>query len=153
VKTALSIVGIVFLVLLAFSAVVIGAVVWEGTRLDASSKAYVDENVPLIVKNWSQEELSRRESAQFRAVTSDDQLAKLFSIFSQLGPMQEYGTATGGANMNMVPASGFQVTAVYTVSAEFQNGKAEIRIALVKKGDSWEISGFRVDSPAFLKSS
>ena len=150
-KTALSIVGIVFLVLLFLVGCFIGFVVYEGNKFDASSKAYVDESVPAIVGHWSEGELVKRESPQFRAATSDDELAALFAKLNALGPMQSYGGAKGDANMNVTPASGLQITATYLAPAHFQNGNAEIRINLIQVGGEWRILGFRVNSPLFDK--
>jgi hypothetical protein len=151
-KTALSIVGIVFLVLLVLAAGFIGFVAYEGNKFDASSKAYVDESVPAIVGNWSKDELVKRESPQLRKVVSDDELASLFTKLSDaLGPIQSYDGAKGDANMNVTPVSGFQVTASYVAEATFQNGKGEIKINLIQVDGEWLILGFHVNSPTLLK--
>jgi hypothetical protein len=150
-KTALSIIGIVFLILLVIGAGFIGFVAYEGNKFDASSKAYVDESVPAIVGNWSTDELIKRESPQLRKVASDDDLAALFSKLSVLGSMQSYDDAKGGAKMNLTPSSGFQVTAAYVAKATFQNGKAEIKVNLIQVDGVWQIYGFHVDSPIFAK--
>ena len=83
-KTALSIVGIVFLVILFVLGCFIGFVVYEGNKFDASSKAYVDESVPAIVTSWSKDELAKRESSQFRKATSDDEMIALFKRFVRI---------------------------------------------------------------------
>jgi hypothetical protein len=150
-KTALSIIGIVFLVLLFLGGCFIGFVGYEGTKYDVSSKAYVDESVPAIVRNWSKDELVKRESPQFREATSDDQLTALFTKLNALGAMQSYGGAKGDANMNITPASGFQITATYIAEANFQNGNAKIKVNLIQVNGDWQILGFRVNSPLFSK--
>jgi hypothetical protein len=150
-KTALSIVGIVFLILLALALGFFGFVAYEGNKFDASSKGYVDESVPAIVANWSKDELIKRESPQLRKAVSDDDLAALFSKLGALGPMQSYDGAKGDANMNVTPGSGLQVTAAYVAGATFQNGKAEIKINLIQIDGAWLILGFHVNSPIFVK--
>ena len=150
-KTALSIVGIVFLVILFVLGCFIGFVVYEGNKFDASSKAYVDESVPAIVTSWSKDELAKRESSQFRKATSDDEMIALFKRFSELGPLQSYGGSKGDAHMNVTSATGLQVTGTYIAQASFQNGKAEIKVNLIQVEGAWQIYGFRVDSPLFLK--
>jgi hypothetical protein len=150
-KTALSIIGIVFLVILVFLAGVIGFAIYAGNQLDASSKAYTDKSVSAIVANWSKDELMKRESPQFREATSDDELAGLFNRFGELGALQSYGGAKGEANMNFTPATGLQITASYVAQATFQNGKAEIKVNLIQVDGAWQILGFRIDSPIFLK--
>jgi stress response protein SCP2 len=62
--------------------------------------------------------------------------------------MQSYDGAKGQANMNVTPASGFQITATYLVQATFQSGKAEIRINLIRENGEWKILGFRVGTPS-----
>ena len=150
-KTALSIVGIVFLVMLVLALGFFGFVAYEGNKFDVSSKAYVDESVPSIVADWSKDELIKRESPQLRKAVSDDDLAALFSKLSALGSMQSYDGAKGGARMNVTPSSGLQITAAYDAEATFQNGKAEIKINLVQVDGAWLILGFHVNSPLLLK--
>ena len=150
-KTALSIVGIVFLILLVLALGFFGFVAYEGYKFDASSKAYVDENVPAIIANWSKDELIKRESPQLRKAVSDDELAALFGKFNALGSMQSYDGAKGDANMNVTPSNGLQVTASYVAQATFQNGKAEIKIKLIQVDGTWQILGFHINSPLFLK--
>ena len=148
-KTALSIIGIVFLVILFVLAFCIGFIVYEGNGLDASSKAYVDESVPAIVADWSKDELIKRESPQLHKAASDDDLTALFSkLNGALGPMQTYDGAKGDANMNVTPGSGFQVTASYVAEATFQNGKAEINIKLIQIDGAWKVLGFHVTLPS-----
>jgi hypothetical protein len=151
-KTALSIVGIVFLVMLVLALGFFGFVAYEGNKFDASSKAYVDESVPAIVANWSKDELIKRESPQLRKAASDDDLTALFTkLGGALGPMQSYDGAKGDANMNVTPASGLQVTAAYVAEVAFQNGKAEIKINLIQIDGAWLILGFHVNAPLFSK--
>ena len=150
-KTALSIIGIVFLVLLFLLACAVGVFIYVGTSLDASSKAYVDESVPAIVTTWSQEEMTKRESDQFRRATGDDQLTRLFTRFRELGALQKYEGSKGDANISFTPNNGLMVTGSYLANATFQNGKAEIRINVIRVGDTWKIYGFRIESPLFLK--
>jgi hypothetical protein len=150
-KTALSIVGIVFLVLLFLGACFIGFVVYEGNRYDATSKAYADESVQAIAANWSKDELAKREAPEFQRVTSDEQLTELFSKLSTLGPLQNYSGSKGDANVNLTPSSGLRITAVYVGDANCQNGKAEIKLTLIAVDGGWKILGFRVNSPVFGK--
>lgn len=49
----LSIIGGLFLVLVLLAAGLVGYVAYQGRGLDASSKAYVEENIPAIISTWS----------------------------------------------------------------------------------------------------
>ena len=150
-KNVLMIIGMFAVGCFVCVAIIIGIFAYFGTKYDASSKSYVDANVPAIIGNWSAGELEKRESDQFRNATSDDKLNELFGVFNRLGPMKSYGGAKGDANMNVTPGTGFQVTARYIVSATFQNGQAEVLVTLILVDDQWQILGFRVNSPLLLK--
>jgi hypothetical protein len=147
-KTALAIIGIVFLVLLGIAGIAFGVLAYEGSQLDSSSKAYVNDNIHAIVDNWSVDELTKRESSQFHQATSSEDLARLFDVFKRLGPLKSYEGCKGEANMNATPA-GLQLTATYIASATFENGAAEIQLNLIQVNGQWQILGFRVNSPLF----
>jgi hypothetical protein len=150
-KNVLVIIGMFAVGLFACLAVLVGIFIFFGSKYDASSKAYVDANVPPIVSNWSVSELETRESEQFRNATTDDKLKALFVIFNRLGPMKSYDGATGDANMVLFSGTGFQVTARYLVNATFQNGNAQIQVALIQEQGEWRILGFRVNSDLLMK--
>jgi hypothetical protein len=60
----LVIIGGLFLVLVLVGAGFLGYAAYRGRDLDASSKAYVEENIPAIVSTWSKDELLKRMSPQ-----------------------------------------------------------------------------------------
>src|SRR5262249_58990148 len=59
-KRALSIIGGLFLAFVVLVAGLLGYSAYQGPGLDASSKAYVEENVPAILSSWSKDELLKR---------------------------------------------------------------------------------------------
>ena len=63
-KKILSAIGGVTLALIAVAGGFIGYGIYLGTKLDASSKAYVDQVIPEIVSVWSAESLKREASAE-----------------------------------------------------------------------------------------
>jgi hypothetical protein len=149
-KTAFAIIGVVFLFLLVLGGTAIGVFAYYGTQFDASSKAYTEESVRAIAANWSKDELVSRESEALHKAASDDQLTQLFALFSKLGPLQSYDGATGDSNMGFTPATGPSITARYVAEITCQNGKAEVKVALIRVNGQWQIYGFHVDSPLFL---
>lgn len=151
VKKVLIVLGVVFLILIFIGAAVIGYSAYVGVKLDASSKAYVDESVPTIVSTWSKDELVKRASPELRAMTSNGQLDQLFALFTKLGAFQSYDGATGESNISFTSKDGEVVTASYIAHATFENGKAEIKIKLIHHNDAWQILGFHVDSPLFIQ--
>jgi hypothetical protein len=146
VKNILAFLGVAFLVFVLVAAALFGYFAYTGNKLDASSKAYVDEGVPAIVSTWSKAELVRRASPQLLQKISDDQVTQLFNTLStKLGIFKSYDGAKGDSNVTFTTQNGRMVTASYIAKATFQYGKAEIQIKLIKPTDSWEILGFHVE--------
>jgi hypothetical protein len=146
-KTALSIVGIVFLLLIVLGAAGFGAMSYYGTQFDASSKTYVDDSVRAITTNWSPDELIKRESPQLHATVADDKIETLFSELGKLGPLQSYDGSKGDSNIH-IGRRGLTISATYKADATYQNGKAEVLLYLVRESGEWEIQGFRVNPSA-----
>jgi hypothetical protein len=145
-KKVLIVLGVLFLALITVVAALIGYVAYTGNKLDASSKAYVDESVPAIVTSWSKEELIKRASPLLRQKASDADIDQLFTtLSSKLGNFKSYDGAKGQSNMSYTSEEGQVTTASYVANASFQNGKTEIQIKLIRNSDSWQIVGFHVE--------
>jgi hypothetical protein len=125
----------------------IGYAAITGPKLDASSKAYVDDAVPKIIATWSVDELLRRGAPRIRDTVDMDQLRGVFGQLSALGRLRSYDGAKGTSRMAFSPSQGKVVGAVYLARATFENGQAQIRISLVQLGGQWRIQAFSVDSP------
>ncbi|MCE0496957.1 MAG: DUF4339 domain-containing protein [Methylacidiphilales bacterium] len=147
----LAVIGAILLGLLVVVGAFIGYTAYVGNGLDKSSKDYVDEAIPAIVTNWSQEELTKRESKAFQQAVTDEQLTKLFTLFHRLGALKSYDGCKGEANMNYTPSVGKVITAVYLGRATFDNGEAEIKIGLIQEDGVWKIQAFNVNSPVFMQ--
>jgi hypothetical protein len=150
-KKALAIFGGIVLLLLV---AVVGVFIYvgrSGSGLDASSRAYVDVVVPAIVAGWSLDELEKRASPQFLKAADHRQMVALFSKLSQLGALKHYDGAKGDSNVSFTTKDGKVVSAKYLAHASFENGDAEIRIALIQIENQWQVLGFFVNSPIFLK--
>jgi len=143
--------GVVFAVLLVVMGVFIGFAAYKGSKLDASSKAYVDANVPPIVSTWSEAELLKRASPELLKVVSAEELSLLFKKLSQLGSLVKYEEAKGNSNIVFTSAEGKVITANYVAKATFDKGSATIQIRLIEKNGQWKLLRFYVDSPIFLK--
>lgn len=143
--------GIVFIVLLLAFGAFVGYAAYNGTRLDASSKAYVDAAVPAIVGTWSAAELTRRGVPQLLRDTTPEQLAKVFQWLSSLGPIKKYCGSKGESNVFVSPQQGKVVSARYTACAQFERGDATIDVTLLRQKDqTWAIAGCHVDSAALV---
>lgn len=150
-KKVFIILGVILVALLLAAGIIIGYATYTGSRLDASSKVYVDANVPPIISSWSTTELLSRASPELRNVISNEELSQLFNKLSQLGGLIKYEGATGGSNTIVTPANGKVVTADYEAHATFERGSATIKVRLIRENGEWALLKFFVDSPIFLK--
>ncbi len=153
-KKFLSIIGGLFLVLVIFVAGFVGVAAYQGRALDASSKAYVQENVPPIISTWSKDQLLKRSSPQLQKSVSEKpgQLDQLFQKLSTLGPMESFDELVKGDSHVLYNVQGGKViTAAYVATAKFKNGEGHIRVRLIQSpAGQWQFLQFYVDSPFFL---
>ena len=152
-KKFLSIVGGIFLVLVLALAGFVGYAAYQGRGLDASSKAYVEVNVPLIVSTWSKDELLKRSSPQMlKAVNEKPELLdQLFKKLSALGAMQSFSGVKGDSQVFYNAGKDKVTTASYVADAKFENGEAHIAVRLIMVNERWQFLLFNVNSPLFLK--
>jgi hypothetical protein len=153
-KKFLSIIGGLFLVLVLLAAGFFGYVAYQGRGLDASSKAYVEENTPAIISTWSRDELLKRSSPQLQKVIDEkpEQLDQLFQKLSKLGPMQSFGEVKGDSKVIYTTQGGKITTAAYVANAKFKNGEGRITIRLIQSpAGQWQFLLLNVDSPFFLQ--
>jgi hypothetical protein len=153
-KRFLSIVGGLFLVLVLLATGFFGYAAYQGRSLDASSKAYAEENIPAIISTWSKDELLKRSSPQLLKIINEkpEQLDQLFQKFSALGPMLSFGEVKGDSNVSYTTQNGKITTAAYVATAKFKNGEGRISAHLIQSpAGQWQLLVFNVDSPLFLQ--
>jgi hypothetical protein len=150
-KKVLIILGIFFVLAIAVVAGLIGFAAYKGTKLDASSKEYVDQAVPPIISTWSVLELLDRASPELKAIATQEQMEQLFKKLSELGKLKEYQGSKGDSFMSYTTQNGKQITAKYRAKALFENGEAEILVQLIEHDGMCQIINFHVNSPTFLK--
>lgn len=151
VKKALMVLGGLFVVLIVVGAIAFGAFTYFGGNLDRESKRYADETIPLILANWDPTELKRRISPEFKATVKEEDVDKLFSVLQRLGKFQSYKGSRGQAYMAVTAQQGKVISAQYLAQVEFESGPADVFLALIKHGEEWQITGFRVNSKALMK--
>ena len=152
-KKFLSIIGGFFLVLVIVVIGFVGYAAYQGRGLDASSKEYVEANVPTIISTWSKEELLKRSSPQLLKTINEkpEQLDQLFQKLSKLGAMQSFGDVKGASNVSYTTQNGKVTTASYVASAKFVNGEGHITVRLIQLSGQWQFLLFNVNSPMFLQ--
>ena len=153
-KKFLSIVGGLFLVLILIAAGLFSYAAYQGRGLDASSKAYVEENLPAIVSTWSKDELVKRSSPQLQKIIDEkpQQLDQLFQKLSKLGAMESFGEVKGGSNVMYNVQGGKFTTAAYVATAKFANGEGRISVRLIQSpSGQWQFLLLNVNSPVMLQ--
>ena len=145
-KTVFVSLGVIFLILIVLVAGFVGYSAYVGTKLDASSKAYVDASVPAIISTWSKNELKKRASPQLLKSASDEQIDELFTrLASQLGSFQSYDGSKGDSNVSYTTQDGKVTSASYMANATFQNGKIDVQVKLIQINGDWLLLGFHVE--------
>ncbi|MGH8445293.1 MAG: hypothetical protein ACREVL_08495 [Solimonas sp.] len=148
-KKFLAIVGAVFLVLLLLGGGFIGYAAWQGRQLDASSKAYVEANIPPIVATWSTERMSALASPQMlEAIQANAQtLERMFHKLSGLGALKSFDDIKGESQTFLNAGQPKVVGATYTANAKFDHGEAKVSIRLIRLGGEWRLQMLNIDSP------
>jgi hypothetical protein len=143
--------GIIFWTLILISSAYFAFRAIRGSRLDASSKAYVDKNIPIIISTWSEQEMFKCGSSEFKAaVSSPDKQAffdQTWSGFTKLGALKKYKGSEGQSYQNLFfftnsKRNGYHVSAEYIADADFENGSAKITVDLVQENGEWKIYYF-----------
>jgi hypothetical protein len=144
--------GAIFLTLIVLVVGGFGYLAYVGNQLDRESKACVDEAVPVIVADWSADELMRRASPKLLQATKPDDFRTAFALFAKLGPLIQYKGSKGDATIfASAVGNGQTITAKYLAEATFKDGDASIDIELDKLDGVWKIRVFRVNSTAMME--
>ncbi|MBI1977331.1 MAG: hypothetical protein HYS55_01105 [Candidatus Omnitrophica bacterium] len=120
-------------------------------KLDAESKTYVEQIIPLIVGSWSSQAfLDSADPAMLEKMSVDDVKA-LFKKYSEsFGKYKEYKNLNGKALIEFTP-HGKVISASYIAEAIFEKADdAKIRIHIIKHDKKWQIDGFYLTSKQAL---
>src|SRR4029077_18102672 len=129
----LQILGGVLLLILVIIGSAVAYLFYAGPRLDASSRAYVDQTVPLIVDKWSEDALWTRAAPELRQKVTREQLKDLFAKCSrELGNLRTYDGSAGEANFGFTIYNGKVITARYLVKSRFEKGSADLAVGLIE---------------------
>ena len=140
------ILGVIFAVLIIAGVITFSVLAVKAIALDKESKAYVDEVTPKILANLTKETLFQYASSELKNSASPEDFDKLFNWFDKLGQFKEYKGSNGQAVISFTTERGKQTTGVYQAQVEFESGPATVKITTIKKGESWEIMGFHLNS-------
>jgi hypothetical protein len=152
-KKLLLILGVIFVVLIVCFAGFFGFAAYQGRNLDASSKAYVEANIPPILSTWSKSELVSRAAPGLLKTIEDkpEQIDRLFKSLSKLGALKSFGDVKGDSAVFYSAQNGKVTTANYAASAKFERGDAQINVRLTLVSGEWRLLLLNVNSPALLE--
>ena len=142
-KKIIMLLGYIFLALIVLAIAGAASLAIVGKKMDRESKAYVDAAIPAIIADWDVAELQKRASTEFSDSVDYDDVADYFESLQQLGKLEEYRGSTGDSHITL-SLTGYEITADYTVNADFEKGSVEIQVSLIKLG-SWQILDFQVN--------
>jgi hypothetical protein len=147
-RKILIVLGSIFAVIIVVGVIGFSILAVKGGALDEESKAYVDDVTPKILTSLNQETLFQFASDELKSSASQEEFDKIFNWFGKLGKFVEYKESKGQANISVTTQSGKQITARYEAQAEFEAGPAAIKVSIIKKGESWQVVGFNINSMA-----
>ena len=147
-KKTIMILGYVFLALLVVIAATSASLAIIGKKLDKESKAFVDAAIPAIISDWDIAELQKRASPELDETADYDDVEEYFGSLQQLGKFQEYKGSVGDSNIT-ISLGGYEITADYTASADFEAGSVELQISLIRHNGQWQILDFKVSPEEF----
>lgn len=152
-KKFLQVLGLLFLVLLVLGAAVLGYTAYQMKGLDAASKAYVERNIPPILRTWSKDEFLKHASPRLVKLLADkpETLDLIFQKTKVLGGFQRVVDIKGGSNTSVTPQHGRIKSARYELATQFDNGDATVTVVLMEHSGQWQIEGFFINSPIFLQ--
>jgi hypothetical protein len=143
--------GVVFAVIILAFIVLFAVFIPRAFKLGNEATAYIQTEVPKIVKHWNAQGLVDRATPDLiAAAKSREDLDRMFVMFQQLGSLKHLDTPSGGVHIGASTNHGSATIANFTADAEFEKGPATISIQLLRTDDTWKINGFRIESNVFL---
>ncbi len=142
-------IGLVFVVLTAVWISIIIYLASIVSEMNKSSKEYMDKAIPAISSDWNAKALEERASGEFKNTLDDGELKKILDVFNKkLGKMKVYLWSNGQSRV-LINNYRLVIIAEYVSDVEFEKGDATILTSLIRKGDKWEILGYKVNSDVF----
>jgi hypothetical protein len=147
----LKILGGLFLVLLVVGGVCAAIFIPRGMALHNSATAYIQENLPPILRSWDPDQFIQRADPNTLTPKLRQELPRVFGMFTQLGPFKSMDKPLGGVNTSVADGKRPGGTwGRYVVHAKFEAGPADVTVLLHRVGEKWTFEGIDVRSPVFL---
>ena len=136
--------GGVFLVLLLAAAGLVGGGFW----LDRQARPAAARHMELLFTQWRYDDLDFLASDSFHADAKAQAAVKelLPLLQRDLGPLRRLGEVRGTAGFAWGDTpKGQGIVGNYQAEAEFEKGKARVRLNLVRERGVWRVRGFWID--------
>lgn len=144
-KKALMIFGGLFLAILVAVGGLVGYGAFQGGKLDAESKTYVEATLPQILADPSANNILSFFAPQDKAKLNSaaiDQFA--LKVWGALGHFQSFDDLKGDS-LAMYTLSGADIKAKYVARCHYEKGSVTATITLRKTGESWSLIGVNID--------
>lgn len=125
------------------------AVMSEGTKLDAESKAFAQASINAVVPTWNEDELRSRASPELDAVTPPAQMDEMFGeMRDKLGPGTTADECRGQSNMIISFDKGTEISADYHCPLHTILGTVDGELSMKDYSGTWKLVGFHVNVPS-----
>ena len=127
----------------------LAAVVIAGAlMLNHSARQYVDATLPIIARDWNEDEILKRASPGLKQNISADELgARLLLYKVRLGDLKKCEGSVGTTSL-AYSSGALTLSARYGARADFESDYAIVGFKLIWHGGQWQIQDILVDSPA-----
>jgi hypothetical protein len=150
-KKVFTILGAIFAVILVIIVIAAAIFIPRALKLDRDATAYIQSEVPKIVEHWNPQALSDRASPELLKVPKyKDEIDRYFEMFSKLGALKHLDAPKGAVYSGTYTGTGSYTVGNYTAGADFEKGKATIKMQLMRVGETWKINSFYIYSDVFL---
>jgi len=149
VKKTIMTLGYAFAVFLLGIGIAALVLAFAGKRLDRSSKAYADAAITAIVTEWDVAELQKRASPEYNDAVDYDEIEDDFDVLRDMGVLMAYRGSTGDSLITLSLRYGYEITADYRATVEFEAGSTDIRILLIRHSGQWQILDLLLDPQVY----
>ncbi len=118
-------------------------------KLNKESKAYVDNVLPVILKNLDEKTFLKFAAPELIKAVPEEKFKEIFKIYKKLGKFEKYIGSKGKAKKSFTLKGKKWIYANYIALAKFSNGDAKIKLTIIKEKNNWFIYYFKISSKAF----
>jgi hypothetical protein len=122
----------------------------QAEALNVESKQFAEATIKAVGAGWDIKELEKRFAPETKAKDKDGSFAKMMEVLKKLGALKQVQTLQGEAKGDPMPFTSEPATAAYTAGATFEQGPGQVQVALIKHGEAWQLTGFRVTSKVLI---